>query len=69
MHAALIVALQSAVHADLARGDVIDVDAYCRQFGAQYPQLTRKQIQDAVLEMISIHGGGAVWGADRQTGT
>jgi hypothetical protein len=69
MHAALIVAIQTVVHADLAKGDVIDVDAYCRTFGAQYPQLTRKQIQDAVLEMISIHGGGAIWGADRKSGS
>ena len=69
MHAAVIVAIQSVVHADLAKGEVIDVDAYCRKFGALYPQLTRKQVQDAVLEMISIHGGGAMWGADRQAGT
>jgi hypothetical protein len=64
MHASSLSFIQAIVHADLARGQVIDVDACCRIFGVQYPELSRKQIQDAVLEMVSIAGGGAVWGAD-----
>ena len=66
MHAASIVAIQSAVHADLSGGKVTDVDAYCRKFAAQYPELTRKQIQDAVLEIVSLRGGCAVWGDDKR---
>lgn len=65
MDATSIVAIQSAVQADLIGGKVIDVDAYCRTFGRQYPELSRKQIQDAVLEIVSIHGGGAEWGTDK----
>ena len=65
MQAKSIVAIQAVVHTDLATNKVIDVDAYCRKFAGQYPELTRKQIQDAVLEIVSIDGGGAVWGLDQ----
>ena len=66
MQAQAIVAIQSVVHCDLASGRVIDVDAYCRRFAPLYPKLTRKQIQNAVLEIVSLEGGGAVWGMDQR---
>lgn len=65
MNAASIVAIQAAVHDDLVRGLVIDVDTYCREFVTTYPDLTLKQIQDAILEIVSIEGGGALWGTER----
>lgn len=64
MQARSIVAIQAVVHADLAKGSMIDIDAYCRAFAPRYPDLTRKQIQDTILEIVSIAGGAAVWGTD-----
>ena len=65
MHADSIIAIQAEVHADLVGNRFIDVDAYCQKFAARYPELTRRQIQDAVLEIVSIGGGSAGWGTDK----
>lgn len=57
-----------AVQGDLAQGKVVDVEAYCRSFAPLCPDLTHKQLEDIILELVTIRGGGAVWGRDRSGG-
>ena len=60
-----ISAIHSLVRARVRQGKVVDVDDYCQMFSAEYPELTRQQIEDAVLELVSICGGAAVWGTEK----
>lgn len=49
--------IRAAVQADLILGKVVDADAYCRMFGPKYPELSRREIQHAVLQVVSKYGG------------
>lgn len=56
--------LRHIVRADVEKGKVIDVDDYCRMFAPLYPELSSRQIKDAILQVVAVYGGGAVWGLE-----
>ena len=52
------------VRDDVRHRRVVDVDAYCRRFAPLHPELTRKDVQDIVLDAAGTYGGVAIWGSD-----
>lgn len=54
--------IRNIVRDEIARGTVIDVENYCTLLQPKYPELTHKQIQELLLEVVCKHGGGARWG-------
>ncbi len=63
-----ISAICDVIREDVEKGQVVDIDAYCRMFTPVYPQLTRRQLQDSILEAVTVCGGGAVWGVKPSKG-
>jgi hypothetical protein len=53
--------IRETVRADAQNGKVVDVDAYCERFAAMRQDLSRKDIQDVVLEAVASVGGNAAW--------
>jgi hypothetical protein len=58
---AMITAL---VKASVAAGKPVNVDVCCRQLAPLYPDLSERQLKEAVLEVVIVLGGSAEWGTD-----
>lgn len=49
---------------DVRHRRVVDVDADCRRLAPLHPELTRKDVQDIVLDAAGTYGGVAIRGSD-----
>lgn len=56
--------IRVVVLADLEDGKPVDIDACSRRLAPLCPGLTRRELQDVILEIVIAYGGGAVWGSD-----
>lgn len=61
----IITLIREKVRLDVGRGKAVDVDECCRLFAPMCPDLTIRQLEEMVLQVVIAYGGGAVWGTGR----